>query len=512
MASRIQGITVEIGGDTTKLTTALSQVNKEIKGTQSQLRDVDKLLKLDPGNTVLLAQKQALLTDAIEQTSRKLEQLESAQEQVTDAFQKGDIGKDQYMAFQREIEETKTSLMGYKSSLGNMAKEQEELAKNTERLNKLFAATGTNVDDYADVLGNKLANAIRSGTANSDQLRSAIEKIGKSATQGRADIGKINEALDQVDDGQAIRNLVEDLNQVGDAAQEAADDIGEIAQAAKGSALMEAADQLSAVGDKIQAVGEKAVSVYGETENAVSKVNAYFGETGAAAEASAEVVKNVYGSGVGSSMDAVAEAVITVKKNLGELSDTDLSNLTQQALTLEEMYGIDMSETLRGVNSLMKQYGMTAQEAMDYIVRGTQNGLDKTNELGDNLSEYAGKFQQAGYSASEYFQLLQNGLEGGAYNLDKVNDAINEVTTRLADGTIGDSIDLYSSKTQGLFQAWQNGEATQKQVIESIVADIAGCTSQQDPAKPDCTGDCDHDNVLMGECKKHSAGNLDWNL
>ena len=122
-----------------------------------------------------------------------------------------------------------------------------------------------------------------------------------------------------------------------------------------------------------------------------------------------------------------------------------------------------MNETLRGVNSLMKQYGMTAQEAMDYIVRGTQNGLDKTNELGDNLSEYAGKFEQAGYSASEYFQLLQNGLQGGAYNLDKVNDAINEVTTRLADGTIGDAIDLYSQKTQSLFLAWQNGEATQTQ-------------------------------------------------
>ena len=139
-----------------------------------------------------------------------------------------------------------------------------------------------------------------------------------------------------------------------------------------------------------------------------------------------------------------------------------------------------MNETLRGVNSLMKQYGLTAQEAIDYIVRGTQNGLDKTNELGDNLSEYAGKFEQAGYSASEYFQLLQNGLQGGAYNLDKVNDAINEVTTRLADGTIGDSIDLYSQKTQSLFLAWQNGEATQKQVIDSIVADIGNCTSQQE--------------------------------
>ena len=191
-------------------------------------------------------------------------------------------------------------------------------------------------------------------------------------------------------------------------------------------------------------------------------------------------MKNVYGSGVGQSMDAAAEAVIMVKKNLGDLGDTDLTNLTKQALTLEELYEIDMNETLRGVNSLMKQYGLTAQEAMDYIVRGTQNGLDKTNELGDNLSEYAGKFEQAGYSASEYFQLLQNGLQGGAYNLDKVNDAINEVTTRLADGTIGDSIDLYSQKTQSLFLAWQNGEATQKQVIDSIVADIGNCTSQQE--------------------------------
>ena len=245
------------------------------------------------------------------------------------------------------------------------------LSSNTERLNKLFAATGSSVDDYADVLGSRLVTAIRNGTASSDQLKTAVEKIGKVVTGGKADIMRLTDTLDTVDGGQA------------------------------------------------------------------------------------------------------AEAVIIVKKNLGDLGDTDLTNLTKQALTLEELYGIDMNETLRGVNSLMKQYGLTAQEAMDYVVRGTQNGLDKTNELGDNLSEYAGKFEQAGYSTSEYFQLLQNGLQGGAYNLDKVN----EVTTRLADGTIGDSIDLYSQKTQSLFLAWQNGEATQKQVIDSIVADIRNCTS-----------------------------------
>ena len=480
MGNRIKGITVEIGGDTTGLDKALRGVNSSITKTQSALNDVNKLLKLDPSNTVLVAQKQQLLSQAVSQTSDKLEALESAQEQVTAAFQRGDIGQDKYQAFQREIEETRGKLNQYKNDLSSLQTEQDRLSSNTARLEKLFSSTGTQVDDYADVLGSKLVSAIKNGTANSDQMKTAIEKIGKSATGGKADIRQLTDALDTVDDGEAIRNLIEELKQAGDAAQDTAEDVGQIAENTKGAALMQTADQLSAVGDKIQDIGTKAMDAYSETENAVIKVNAYFGETGQAAEESANVIKSVYSDGVGESMDSVADAVLMVKKNLGDLSETDLTNLTQQAITLDELYGIDMNETLRGVNSLMQQYGLTAQEAMDYIVVGTQNGLDKTNELGDNLSEYAGKFSQAGYSASEYFQLLDNGLKNGAYNLDKVNDAINEVTTRLVDGTIGESIGSFSTKTQELFTSWQNGGATQKQVIDSIVADIGNCTNQQE--------------------------------
>lgn len=480
MGNRIKGITVEIGGDTTGLDKALRSVNSSITKTQSALNDVNKLLKLDPSNTVLVAQKQQLLSQAVSQTSDKLEALESAQEQVTAAFQRGDIGQDKYQAFQREVEETRGKLNQYKNDLSSLQTEQDRLSSNTARLEKLFSSTGTQVDDYADVLGSKLVSAIKNGTANSDQMKTAIEKIGKSATGGKADIRQLTDALDTVDDGEAIRNLIEELKQAGDAAQDTAEDVGQIAENTKGAALMQTADQLSAVGDKIQDIGTKAIDAYSETENAVTKVNAYFGETGQAAEESANVIKSVYSDGVGESMDSVADAVLMVKKNLGDLSETDLTNLTQQAITLDELYGIDMNETLRGVNSLMQQYGLTAQEAMDYIVVGTQNGLDKTSELGDNLSEYAGKFSQAGYSASEYFQLLDNGLKNGAYNLDKVNDAINEMTTRLVDGTIGESIGSFSTKTQELFTSWQNGGATQKQVIDSIVADIGNCTNQQE--------------------------------
>ena len=98
MASRIQGITVEIGGDTTKLSSALSGVNKEIKNTQSQLKDVEKLLKLDPTNTELLAQKQRLLGDAIKETKDKLDTLKTAASQANEQLQKGDITQEQYDA------------------------------------------------------------------------------------------------------------------------------------------------------------------------------------------------------------------------------------------------------------------------------------------------------------------------------------------------------------------------------------------------------------------------------
>lgn len=490
----IKGITVEIGGDTTGLQKALSDVNGKIKNTQAQLKDVNNLLKLDPSNTVLVAQKQELLKEAIANTTEKLDSLEAAQKDVTAALEAGKIGQEQYMAFQREVEETRATLGRYESELAGLNTEQDRLATNTERLNKLFEATGTNVDDYADVLGSRLVTAIKNGSATSDQLRMAIEKIGKSATDGKADIKQLTAALDTVDDGQAIQSLIQELRDAGTQADNTSEQLDEMGQTLTGGVLIEAAEQLSAVGDKITELGEKAKDAFTETQDATVKASTYFGETGEAAEQTAGIIKDVYAEGVGESMDAVSNAVITVKKNLKDLDETELTHITEQAITLDELYGIDMNETLRGVNSLMEQYGLTAQQAMDYIVKGTQNGLDKTNELGDNLSEYAGKFSQAGYSAQEYFQLLQNGLEGGAYNLDKVNDAINEVTTRLADGTIADSLSQINEKTgeieagtggwseevENVFKQWQQGGATQKQVIDAIVKDIQNTENQQD--------------------------------
>ena len=136
-ASRIQGITVEIGGDTTKLTAALKGVNGEIRTTQSQLRDVNNLLKLDPGNTELLAQKHRLLAEAVRETKEKLETLKAAAEQANEALAKGEITQEQYDGLQREIIETEERLKSLEEQANRSAVAVQKIAAVGEDLKNL---------------------------------------------------------------------------------------------------------------------------------------------------------------------------------------------------------------------------------------------------------------------------------------------------------------------------------------------------------------------------------------
>ena len=135
MANNIKGITVEIGGDSSGLDKALKGVNTTSVKLNTELKEVNKLLKFDPSNATGLAQKQELLTKSIENTSEKLAQLKSAQAQVEQQFANGKIGEEQYRAFNREISTTEQSLNSYKTQLAVLQAEQQKLGQNTDRLN-----------------------------------------------------------------------------------------------------------------------------------------------------------------------------------------------------------------------------------------------------------------------------------------------------------------------------------------------------------------------------------------
>ena len=148
MANRIKGITVEINGDTTKLSKALEGVNKNIRTTQTQLKDVERLLKLDPSNTELLSQKHKLLADVVTSTKEKLDTLKTAAEQANTALANGDISQEQYDALQREIIETENELRNL----------QNEADRTNTAFAKLEAAGATmqKVGDKISGAGEKL--------------------------------------------------------------------------------------------------------------------------------------------------------------------------------------------------------------------------------------------------------------------------------------------------------------------------------------------------------------------
>ena len=186
--SRIKGITIAIDGDTTGLTDALKDVNKESSKVTNELKEVERALKIDPSNTELIAQKQQLLAEQVQNTSQKLDVLKQAQQQVEQQFANGDIGAEQYRAFQRELATTEASLRSLQGQMDSTSQNYDSLRNANRDLQTFFDATGTTVNDFSHVLGTRLTNAIREGTASTDQINRALQIMGRHALGAGADI------------------------------------------------------------------------------------------------------------------------------------------------------------------------------------------------------------------------------------------------------------------------------------------------------------------------------------
>lgn len=198
MASRIQGITVEIGGDTTKLQTALKGVNSEIKNTQQQLKDVDKLLKLDPGNTELLAQKQKLLSEAVGETKEKLAALKTAAEQANTALESGEISQSQYDALQREIIETEQNLRSLEAQANQSATALQKIGATGEKLKTV----GDNISSAGEKMLPATAAVAGLGTA----AVTTAANFESSMSQVQATMGITKDSMSTVN-GESVNTM-----------------------------------------------------------------------------------------------------------------------------------------------------------------------------------------------------------------------------------------------------------------------------------------------------------------
>ena len=455
MANRIKGITVESGGDTTKLSKALEGVNKDIKGTQTQLKDVQKLLKLDPTNTELLSQKHKLLADAVSATKEKLEVLKTAAEQANTALANGEISQQQYDALQREIIETENELKRLTTEANNSHTALEKMG--------VLGETLQSAGDKISGVGQKLLPV----TAGVTALGTIAVKTGADFDSAMSKVAAVSGAT-----GSEMDALREKAREMGSktkfSASEAAEAMNYMAMAgwktndmlsgiegimnlaaASGEDLASTSDivtdALTAFGlsasdsghfaDILAAASSNAntnVSMMGETFKYAAPV---LGSLGYSAEDSAIAIGLMANAGIKSSQAGTAL----------RSSITNLAKPTDTVASAMEQYGISLTD------SSGKMYSL--RELMEQL-RQKLGGLSEAEQAQAAASLF-GKEAMSGMLAI---------INGSPADFEKLSNAID---------TCSDTVDGYNGTTEKMAAVMQDNLAGQVTILKSQLEELA---------------------------------------
>lgn len=200
----------------------------------------------------------------------------------------------------------------------------------------------------------------------------------------------------------------------------------------------------------------------GATEEEMNKLN--------------ETMKKIYANNFGESMEDVANAVSLVKQEMGYFeSQDDLQKTTQDAIALRDTFQYDISESVRSAQALINNFGVSSERAFDLIATGSQRGLNYSGELLDNISEYSVQFAKLGLSAEDMFTIFDNGVQAGAFNLDKIGDAVKEFSIRAIDGsnTTIEGFTKLGLNADEMAQKFANGGDTAKEAFYQVITQIA---------------------------------------
>lgn len=396
MAGNIKGITIEIGGDTTKLDKALKDVNKNSRDLNKELREIDKSLKFNPGNTELVSQKQRVLAESVENTKKKLETLKIAQEQAAEALARGEIGQDEYDALTREIIKTENQLKSL----------QGELDKTNNKWHEV---------------GEKLQSA-------GDKM----VKVGEGMTKGvtapiTAIAGLSIAAFKEVDNG--LDTVISKTGATGQAAKDLEESFRNVA-------------------------GNMPAS-FDEVGNAIGEVNTQFGLTGEALEhASEKMIKfaQINGSDVTTStinakqaiekyglsaedLDMVLDSVTKTAQNTGVSTDKLFDVVIKGSPQLKQL-GLDFAQATEMMGR-MEQKGIDSNKALSYLTRAQTNWAKEGKSVTQGLQEMQTKLASATTHeeklaiAAEAFgtkggAFMLEALESGALNADDFANAMED--------------------------------------------------------------------------------------
>lgn len=237
----------------------------------------------------------------------------------------------------------------------------------------------------------------------------------------------------------------------------------------------------------LAAAGTAAIKFADESQGAFAQFAAATGTASDAMGKYKDMINDVYKDNFGESINDVADAMAKVDQNMSYLNDSALQSVTKYAMTLSDTLGYDVAESTRAADTLIKNFGIEADEAFNLMAQGAQNGLDFSGEMIDSINEYSVHFAKAGMDANDMFNIMASGAQSGAFNIDKIGDAVKEFSIRAIDGsdtTIAGFQALGMSASDAAAKFASGGDGA-KEVFDQV---IQGLAAMEDPVAQNAAG------------------------
>lgn len=426
-------VTYELRADDSKLESDINEANKKVE--KAVEKSADKTVKIEEQKTAELK----------EESDKNVKNAEQATEKIADAWI--DAGKDAEKAMDIDIKE-KGITVDVKADTSNA----ENKIKGVSRDKSIDVDVNADVSDAEDSI---------------EGLGDTAEKVGS----------KMGDALGNV--GGGLKSAF------SDAANESiplVGKVGELTAGLSGSAVAAIGVGAAAVG-----VGALAVGTANDISGAMNDFIAITGKGTEETERYQAVMEDIYANNYGESFSDIGQAMAEVTKQLGDMDDASLQNVTESAFALRDTFGYDIPELTRAAKAMVDNFGVSGEEAMNLIASGAQNGLDYSGELLDSISEYSVQFDKMGLGAEDMFAIFQKGAESGAFNLDKVGDAVKEMSIRVVDGsdTTKQGFELLGLNADEMAQKFAAGGDTAKEAFNETLDALA---AMEDPIAQNTAG------------------------
>lgn len=412
-----------------------------------------------------------------------------------------------------EMSEETLETAGAAARLADEISTQESVLRNLQRGYADFIVSGQESSDEARQLADRIQDLSDELDENRDTLEAA-ERAARDLIDAQGDTGDAYEALQktinkQQGDLEALQreyaNLVLEQGESSDEAQQLAGRISRLSGELNENRqrLNDAEQAADRLGDTMEDAGQqaedssegytvlknvianlatkaidKAVEAFKELategDTALAMLEARSGATASEMEGFEDVMYEVYNANYGESLGDVSEKLGTVIQMTDDLDNASLAQITKNAIALEDVFGFDTMESMRAVNSLMDQFGITSEQAFNLVVQGAQNGLNQNDDLLDTINEYSVQFKNAGYSADDMFNMLANGVESGTWSVDKLGDAVKEFNIRMSDGSAKEAVEALGFSWDKVSEDWSKGGDSAKEVFNMLVNELDG--------------------------------------